>query len=86
MDDYMSVNENSPFFYIYGFDEDGTPEMLGDLTLLNDGGAVVNNDYDGVGLRFFDSHADAVRYVQTRICDDPTYYDPVKRMTARIRV
>ena len=85
-DDYMKVNENSPFFYICGQDEDGHYEFLGDLTLLNDGTAIVNNDYDGIGNRYFDSHFEAVRYVETRICDKPHYYDPVKQMFARITI
>ena len=86
MDDYMSVNNGSKFFLVLGRDEDGTLEMLGDITLLNDGGAVVNNDYDGIGLRFFDSHVEALRYVETRICDVPVYYDPIVEQQVRITV
>lgn len=76
----------SVFFLIFGRDEDGELVELGDLTLIDDGSAVVNNDYDGIGLRFFDSHAEAVHYVETRVCATPIYYDPDKQMTAKIRV
>ena len=85
MEEYMKVNEDSSFFYIFGRDEDGELEMLGDITLLNDGGGIVNNDYDGIGLRFFDSHSDAIRYVETRICQEPIYYDPIRGQQAILR-
>lgn len=47
-------------------------EMLGDITLMEDGGAVVMNDWSG-NLEFFDTHADALRYVRGRVCEDPVY-------------
>lgn len=52
--------------------EDGRMVSLGDITLMEDGGAVVMNDWSG-HLEFFDTHADALRYVRGRVCEDPVY-------------
>ena len=75
-EEYMKVNEGSPFYYVCGRDEGGRIEFLGDLTLLNDGTAVVNNDWDGIGNRYFDTHVEALRYVLTRMCEDAFLWDP----------
>ena len=74
------------FFLILGRDENGEFEFLGDLTLMGDGNAVVNNDYDGTGNQYFDNHKDALDYIKGRICDNPVYYDPVVNQLASIRV
>ena len=47
-------------------------ELLGDITLMEDGHAVVMNDWSG-NLEFFDTPEDAVRYVRGRVCEDPVY-------------
>lgn len=47
-------------------------EVLGDITLMEDGHAVVMNDWSG-HLEFFDTHADALRYVRGRVCEAPVY-------------
>lgn len=73
---YMAANEGSPFLYILGRDGEGGFEFLGDLTLLNDGTAIVNNDYDGTGNRYFDTYDEALGYVHDRICRDAILYDP----------
>lgn len=48
-------------------------ELLGDITLMEDGSAVVMNDWGGK-LEFFDTHEEAIWYVKTRICgEEPVY-------------
>lgn len=71
------------FFYICAKSGDRY-EFLGDLTLIGADNAIVNNDYDGTGNQYFDSHADALRYIRGRICEDPLYYDPERKAFARI--
>lgn len=53
-------------------EEDGALVQLGDIALMDDGSAVVMNDWEGI-LQFFDSHDEAIRYVETRICEEPIY-------------
>ena len=72
------------FFIIRGVDEDGKYVFLGDLTIMDDDTAIVNNDYDGIGNRYFDTSAEAVRYVETRVCAEPLYWDPERKAFARI--
>ena len=74
------------FFIICGVDEDKHYVFLGDLTIMDDDTAIVNNDYDGTGNRYFDTSAEAVRYVETRVCAEPLYWDPERKAFARISV
>ena len=83
-EEYMRVNEGSPFYYVCGRDEDGRIELLGDVTLLNDGTAVVNNDWEGIGNRYFDTHKEALRYIVTRMCEDAFLYDPESKCALNI--
>lgn len=74
------------FFFILGRDESGEYELLGDITIASDTNVIVNNDYDGVGNRYFDNISDALRYIKGRICMEPVYYDPVRRQEVRIQL
>lgn len=52
--------------------EDGSLVSLGDITLMDDGRAIVMNDWSG-NLSFFDTHEEAIRYVNGRVCEEPVY-------------
>ena len=59
------------FAYIYDGDV-----KLGDVTLFEDGGACVMNDWSGL-MQWFDDpetgHDDALRYIRTRMTECPVF-------------
>lgn len=56
--------------YICALDE-GMLCIIGDVTLMRDGGAVVMNEWNG--LHFFDTYAEAFEYIEFRMCEEPVF-------------
>ena len=50
---------------------DGTLEVIGDVTIMEDGRAVVMNEWSG--LQFFDTKEDALWYIEGRMSLEPVY-------------
>ena len=67
----IKTESGTQFAYIYG---DG--EKLGDITLFATGTACVMNEWAGL-MQWFDDeetgHADALRYVRTRMTPNPRF-------------